>query len=153
MTKRIPAILLALLFVMSTALAETAFLEKVLSILEDGKDLIQMNGDDLLDLIGIEPEEYTDFVYLTGNNELIETDDSAREVFVIRAADEDAAGRIADLLENYRQERMRLLRNYPDRADAYRQLNQAEVLREGLMVVLSVAAPDPAEPELLLQEE
>ena len=151
MTKKILIILTALLFAVTAALAEETLPEKAKRILQDWETLIPLNEDDLLDYINIDREEYTDFACLTVDKDLIETEDTAREVFVLRAADEDAAQSIAKKQEEYRQWRLHANRNY--NPESYRQLEQAEVLREGLMVVLSVAAPDPDEAELLLQEE
>ena len=148
MTKKILTILMALLFVMTAALAEETLLAKVIRVAEDEKDLIRMSEDDLFDLIGIEPDEYTDFAYLAGRDSL-----SGREVIVLRATDETAARDMAEKLEEYRQYRLHMTRNYPDQADAYRLLSKAEVLQEDLLVVLSVGAPDPQEASLLLQEE
>ena len=148
MMKKILTILTALLFVMTAALAEETLLDKVIRVAEDEKDLIRMGEDDLFDLIGIEPDEYTDFAYLASRDSL-----SGREVIVLRATDETAARDMAEKLEEYRQYRMHMTRNYPDQADAYRLLSKAEVLQEDLLVVLSVGAPDPQEASLLLQEE
>ena len=146
MTKKILTILTALLFVMASAFAEEALLEKALRVAEDGKDLIRMNEDDLFDLIGIEPEEYTDYAYLADNNAL-----SGREIIVLRAIDRNTAHNLAIKLENYREQRMRATRNYLP--EAYRLLSEAEVLEGDLLVVLSIAAPNPQEAGLLLQEE
>ena len=146
MTKKILTILTALLFVMASSFAEEALLEKALRVAEDGKDLIRMNEDDLFDLIGIEPEEYTDYAYLADNNAL-----SGREIIVLRAIDRNTAHNLAVKLENYREQRMRATRNYLP--EAYRLLSEAEVLQGDLLVVLSIAAPNPQEAGLLLQEE
>ena len=146
MKKKILTILMALLFVMASAFAEEALLEKALRVAEDGKDLIRMNEDDLFDLIGIEPEEYTDYAYLADNNAL-----SGREIIVLRAIDRNTAHNLAIKLENYREQRMRATRNYLP--EAYRLLSEAEVLEGDLLVVLSIAAPNPQEAGLLLQEE
>ena len=147
MMKKILAVLTALLFVAAAASAEEeTLLEKTVRIAEDGENLGPINEDDMLDMIGIGPDEYTDYAYLADYNAL-----SAREVIVVRAKDEDAAKTIAEKLENYREQRMRETRNY--QPEAYRVLNEAEVLQKDLLVVLSIAAPDPAEAELLLQEE
>ena len=151
MTKKLLIILTALCFVLTAACAERAseaLVDKAIRIAEDGENLIQMNEDDLYDIVGIEPEEYTDFAYLTDHDSL-----SGREIILLRATDETAAEAVAEKLEEYRQYRLHMTRNYPDQAEAYRTLNLAEVLREDLLVVLSVAAPDPQEADLLLQEE
>lgn len=151
MMKKMMTVLMALCFVLTAACAETApdtLMEKAIRIAEDGEDLIRQSEDDVYDGLGIEPEDYTDWAYLSGRESLL-----GRELLVFRAVDEEAAERIAELLEGYRQYHMEMTRNYPDQAEKYRALSEAEVKREGLMVVLSVSAPNPAEAELLLQEE
>ena len=151
MARKILIIILALCFVLPAACAEKTsgdLMSKAIRIAEDGEDLIQMTEEDLYDMIGIEPDEYTDFDYLTDHDSL-----SGREIILLRATDEKAAEDVAEKLEEYRQYRLHMTRNYPDQAEAYRTLNQAEVLREDLLVVQSVAAPDPQEADLLLQEE
>ena len=151
MTRKILTILMALCFMLTAACAEKtsgALIDKAIRIAEDGDNLIQMTEDDLYDIIGIEPEEYTDFAYLTDHDSL-----SGREIILLRATDETAAESVAEKLEEYRQYRLHMTRNYPDQAEVYRTLNQAEVQREDLLVVLSIAAPDPQEASLLLQEE
>ena len=144
-------ILLTVLCLAAAACAEEApetLMEKAVRLAEDGEDLIRQSEDDVYDGLGIEPEDYTDWAYLSGRESLL-----GRELLVFRAVDEEAAERIAELLEGYRQYHMEMTRNYPDQAEKYRALSEAEVKREGLMVVLSVSAPNPAEAELLLQEE
>ncbi len=151
MTKKFLTILMVLCFALTAACAERTpgvLMDKAIRIAEDGESLIQMSEDDLYDIIGIEPEEYTDYAYLTDHDSL-----SGREIILLRATDEDAAEAVAEKLEEYRQYRLHMTRNYPDQAEAYRTLNLAEVQREDLLVVLSVAAPDPQEAGLLLQEE
>ncbi len=148
MMKKILTVLLALCFIISAALAEEPLLDKAIRVAEDGAELIRMSEDDLYDIIGIEPDEYTDFAYLADQDSL-----TGREVIVLRATDETAAQSMAEKLEEYRQYRLHITQNYPDQADAYRLLSKAEVLQEDLMVVLSIAAPNPQEAGLLLQED
>ena len=62
-----------------------------------------------------------------------------------------AAKLVVELLEDYRENRIRSTRNYY--AEAYRALSESEVMQEDLLIVLSIGAPDPREPDLLLQEE
>lgn len=121
-------------------------LDRVLLIAEDGAELIQMTEDDLLDLIGIDYEEYTDFAYLAAADAL-----AGRELIVLCAADEEAAERIVELLQSYLEQRMRETRNYLP--ETYQLLSEAEVIREELMVVLSIAAPNANEVELLLMDD
>ena len=151
MAKKMLLLILALFLAVSAACAEESpetLMEKAVRIAEDGDDLIRQSEDDVYDGLGIEPEDYTDWAYLSGRESLL-----GRELLAFRAADDEAAERIVELLEGYRQYHMEMTRNYPDQAEKYRALSEAEVKQEGLMIVLSVDAPDPAEAELLLQEE
>ena len=152
MMKKILTLVLLFCFVTSAALCACAaensepLLDKALRVSEDGGDLIAMPEDDLIDIIGIEPEYYTDFAYLASKDT-----SNGREIIVVRAADEKAAKLVVELLEDYRENRIRCTRNYY--AEAYRALSESEVLQEDLLIVLSIGAPDPREPDLLLQEE
>lgn len=118
-------------------------LDRALLIAEDGADLIQLTEDDLLDLIGIDYAEYTDFAYLAAADAL-----SGRELIVLYAVDEEAAARIAELLQSYLELRLRETRNYLP--EAYQVLSEAEVVQDGLTVILSIAAPNANEVDLLL---
>ncbi len=151
MMKKILSMMTAICLVLSFACAEetpSKLMSKAIRIAEDGEELIQMTEEDLYDVIGIEPDEYTDFAYLTDHDSL-----SGREIILLCATDEEAAETLEEKLEEYRQYRLHMTQNYPDQAEAYRDLKQAEVQREDLLVVLSVAAPDPQEADLLLQED
>lgn len=123
-----------------------SLLDRVFRLIEDAGDLVQMDGDDLYDLIGIDPEECESFVWLADNNAL-----SGRELIVIIALDEDGADSAADMLQRYLDARLRETRNYLP--DAYEALSQAQVIRLDLTLVLSVAAPAGDEAALLLSEE
>ena len=147
----LPLLALLLACLALTAAAESAeapetLLERACRIAEDSDSLIVMTEDDLYDLIGIPPEDWADFAYLADYDAL-----SGRELIVVRAVDEEAADRVAALLTAYLEGRMRVTRNYLP--EAYKSLSEAQVLREGLLTVLSIAAPNPEEAGLLLQEE
>lgn len=157
MMKKLSLIALLCCFLLAFAAAEpvpapaeealpVTLLDRVLLIAEDGADLIRMTQDDLLDLIGIEYEDYTDYAYLAAADAL-----SGRELIVLYAVDEEAALRITGLLQSYLEQRMRETRNYLP--ETYQLLSEAEVICEELTVVLSIAAPNANEVELLLTEE
>lgn len=146
-------VLLALLLacLVAAACAEGAetpetLLDRVSRVAEDNLDLAVMSADDLYDLVGVAPEDCDDFAYLADYNAL-----SGRELIVVRAVDEEAADRVEEMLSNYLEQRMRETRNYLPAA--YKVLSVAEVRREELLTVLSIAAPNPEEASLLLQEE
>ena len=100
MPKLLAAILVASVLFASAAFAETEeaadLLTRVLSVVSDADDLIELYEEDLEELMGIEPDDCADFAYLAPRDAL-----SGREVIVILAVDEEAAERVAALLQNY----------------------------------------------------
>ena len=126
--------------------ASETLMDRVLRVAEDSSDLIRMDEDELYDVIGIAPEDYSDYAYLADYDAL-----SGRELVLVRAVDEEAAERISTLLSLYLEHRLKATRNYLP--DVYRALSEAAVRQENLLLVLSVAPPDPEEASLLLQEE
>ena len=121
-------------------------LERVSRVAEDNEHLAVLTAEDLYDLVGVPPVDYEDFAYLADYDAL-----SGRELIIVRAVDEEAALRVEEMLSQYLELRMRETRNYLP--EAYKALSEAEVIREELLTVLSIAAPDPEEASLLLQEE
>lgn len=121
-------------------------LERVSRVAEDNEHLAVLTAEDLYDLVGVPPVDYEDFAYLADYDAL-----SGRELIIVRAVDEEAAQRVEEMLSQYLELRMRETRNYLP--EAYKALSEAEVIREELLTVLSIAAPDPGEASLLLQEE
>ena len=131
----------------STAEAAPAtLLDRALLVAEDRDQLIILTEDDLLDLIGIEYEDYTDFAYLVALDAL-----TGRELIALQAADEEAAARIVELLQGYLAQRLHETQNYLP--DVYRLLSKAEVKQNDLLIVLSLAAPVEGEDDLLLSGE
>ena len=146
-------LLIACLALCGAAPAETAeapadadLMTRVCAAIEDEDELIVMIEDDLSDLMGIEPEDWTDFAYLASSNALL-----GREVIAVLAADEEAADRVEGLLQHYLESRMRETRNYLP--DTYRLLSEAQVQRSGCLVVLVVGENAEAETRLLLTGE
>ena len=145
------AFLLALSFclVLLPSYAEKAaetLLDRALRVAEDSDNLVRLDEDELYDVIGIAPEDYSDYAYLADYDAL-----SGRELVIVRAVDEEAAERISRLLTQYLDHRLKATRNYLP--DVFRSLSEASVLKEDLLLVLSVAPPDPEEASKLLQEE
>lgn len=145
------AFLLALSFclVLLPSYAEKAaetLLDRALRVAEDSDNLVRLDEDELYDVIGIAPEDYSDYAYLADYDAL-----SGRELVIVRAVDEEAAERISGLLTQYLDHRLKATRNYLP--DVFRSLSEASVLKEDLLLVLSVAPPDPEEASKLLQEE
>ena len=94
-------------------------------------DYIPYPAEDLEDLIGISPEDYTEAVYLRGRDTL-----SGREAIMIRAKDSQAFSGIKEALERYLSQRKEETRNYLP--EAYRLLCDARVEGSCLTVSLIV---------------
>ncbi len=82
---------------------------------------------DLEDIIGIDPADHTDAVYL-------QDEMAGRELLMLRAKDAEAAGRIQELLTGYLEQRRKETRNYLP--EAYRLLENAVVTMKGNTVLL-----------------
>jgi len=90
--------------------------------------LVSMPKADLEDVIGIDPADFKEAVYLQDDGM------GGREVIVLRAKDKDAAARIAQMLEGYLEQRRKETRNYLP--EAYKLLEAAKVETKNLTVVL-----------------
>ncbi len=130
----------------SEAPEEGSLTARVLPLLSDAEELITMTGDDLSDLMGIEPEEYVDFAFFSARNAL-----AGREVILLLAADEEAAEQIGIKLGTYLEDRRIETRNYLP--EAYKLLSEAEVVREGCLVLLVTGENAAEEVRLLLAGE
>ncbi len=69
--------------------------------LADKADLVAYTADDLTDLMGIMPEDYTEALFLVGSDSL-----SGREIIAVRARDAATLKKITDALNNYLSQRM-----------------------------------------------
>jgi len=116
------------------------------AVLKDRDSLVNIPEEDLYDLIGIEPEDYTEVLYLASENGL-----SAREAIVLRARDADAAKRIADALNAYLGHRMDETRNYLP--EEYKILSQAKVEEKNNTVALITGENAAEEARALLAGE
>ncbi len=121
-------------------------LDRVLRLVPDAAGLVRMSGDDLYDLIGIDPESCVDWVYLAAADAL-----EGRELIVVLMPDAESADEAETMLNHYLEARMRETRNYLP--DAYQALSEASVVRQDCLLILSVAAPEADEAALLLAEE
>ncbi len=117
----------------ATAREETEKKEKTLRSLaeaaaKDTAELASFSADELLDMTGIKPEDYTDYIFLQGDVL------TGREILAVRAKDETAAVRIAEQMERYLLRRREENRNYAPKA--YQTLCEALVEQKGLVLVL-----------------
>lgn len=92
---------------------------------------VSYTTEDLYDLTGISPDDYTEAVFLKDSDTL-----SGRELIMVRAKDEKTFGMIKEVLEQYLSQRKEETRNYLPHA--YRLLNDARVEGTGLTVSLIV---------------
>lgn len=144
------ALLILCILIPAAALAEAeepaGLPGRVLAAVQDADDLIELYEEDLSELIGIEPEDYEDFAYLAARDAL-----SGREIVAVLAVDEEAAGRVEELLQFYLEGRRTETRNYLP--DAYALLSAAEVVRADRLVLLVVGEHAAEEIALLTAEE
>ena len=79
-------LILSFCFVLIPSCAEKAsetLMDRVLRVAEDSSDLIRMDEDELYYVIGIAPEDYSDYAYLADYDAL-----SGLELVLVRAVDE-----------------------------------------------------------------
>jgi len=124
---------------------EDPFRKMIMEALTDGESLQEMFPEDLTDLLGIEPEEYTEALWLMGNGL------DGREVLVIRAADEEAAEGIMERMVTYLEQRRKETRNYFP--EAYQLLTATEVVQKNELLILIVGENAQAEIDALVAEE
>ena len=127
------------------AAAGQTLADRVSAAAKDAGDLVPFNADELADMTGIVPGDYTDFVFLQGNGM------DGREILILTAAGEAAADRIAGLLDSYLERRLDENRNYAP--DAFKLFSEARVVRKGLTFALISGADAEAETEQLLAGE
>jgi len=92
---------------------------------------IPYTADDLYDMIGISPDDYTEAVFFKDRDTL-----SGREIIMVRAKDAAASRSINEALERYLSQRKEETRNYLP--NAYRLLCDAAVQASGLTVSLII---------------
>ncbi len=119
--------------------------ERVEAIANDAEELAPFDGDDLADMAGILPDDYTDFVFLQGD--VME----GREILALKAADETAAEKLAGQMEKYLERRREENRNYAPKA--FQELSNAKVERKGLLLVMISGGDAEAETAALLSGE
>ena len=107
--------------------------------------MINLPRTDLEVVIGIDPADFTDAVYMQDEGM------GGNEALVVRAADEKAAQRIAALLEGYLEQRRKETRNYVP--EAYQLLEKAKVERKNLTIVLLSGEKAAEETKALLAGE
>ena len=129
----------------ATAQKAVPLTDAVRAAAADADALVPLNGDDLSADLGIEADEYSEFVFLQS------TGMDGREILVIRAKDEASAGKAAKAAEEYLQRRRNEARNYAPAA--YELLTAAEVKTRNKTVALIVGPNAAQETEAVLAGE
>ena len=125
--------------------APASLAEKVNMIAEDAGNLAALTAEDLEDVLGAVPADYTEFVFLQSEGM------DGRELLAVRAADRDAAGRVAGMAEAYLERRLKETRNYAP--EAYKLLSEAKVRTKNLTVVLAIGPNGTQEADFILAGE
>ena len=125
--------------------APASLAEKVNMIAEDAGNLAALTAEDLEDVLGAVPADYPEFVFLQSEGM------DGRELLAVRAADRDAAGRVAGMAEAYLERRLKETRNYAP--EAYKLLSEAKVRTKNLTVVLAVGPNGTQEADFILAGE
>ena len=112
---------------------------------EDAGNLAALTAEDLEDVLGAVPADYTEFVFLQSEGM------DGRELLAVRAADRDAAGRVAGMAEAYLERRLKETRNYAP--EASKLLSEAKVRTKNLTVVLAVGPNGTQEADFILAGE
>ncbi len=120
--------------------------EAIEAALIDKNDLVAYTADDLTDIMGILPEDYTEALFLMGSDSL-----SGREIIAARAKDSASLKKITEALNNYLTQRQQETRNYLP--DAYKLQTQARVETKNLTAVLIVGAHSAEETKAFLAGE
>ena len=126
--------------------AEAATLaERVKAAAEVAEALAPFSAEELTDMSGIDPADYTDFVFLQGNGM------DGREILALRAKDGEAAERLAGQMQAYLERRREEMESYAP--EAYKLYSAAKVERKGLLLVMISGGNAGAETEALLAGE
>ena len=106
------------------------------------------DGDEFFDIVGVSPDEYTEFLYRTGENEkgLV-----AREALIVRARDAEAAKRVLEVFNHYHAQRETETRSYAP--DIYQMLEKSSVSLKNNTVALLISENSAAETAAFLAGE
>ncbi len=130
--KKLIAVLMALALCLVSALAEEeapTLLERVCDALPAAAEMEELFvEEELSDVLGIEPEEYVEAIYLADSDAM-----SGRELLLIVCL-EDNAESIAERVEAYRLRREKETVSY--NPAAYKLIHEAETVVEGNVVLL-----------------
>ena len=114
----------------------------------DFDQLTEYDGEELYDIVGVAPDDYTEFVYRTGENGIGLV---AREIIIVRAKDSDALKRITGVLAHYRERRQTETRTYAP--DIFTMIEKSAVSVKDLTAALIISGDSPAETKKFLSGE
>ena len=114
----------------------------------DFDQLTEYDGEEFYDIVGVAPDDYTEFVYRTGENGIGLV---AREIILVRAKDSDAVKRIAGALAHYRERRQTETRTYAP--DIFTMIEKSAVSVKNLTAALIISGDSPAETKKFLSGE
>ena len=106
-------------------------LQEIRRSLKDKESLVAYTAEDLSDILGIMPEDYTEALFLMGSDSL-----SGREVIAVRAKDSAGLQKAKKAMENYLAQRKEETRNYLP--DAFKLQSDARVETKNLTAVLFI---------------
>ena len=117
-------------------------------VFSDLDSLTAYDGEELYDIVGVAPEDYTEFVYRTGENDIGLI---AREIILVRAKDGEAVNRVLEALGHYRERRQTETRTYAP--DIYAMLEKSAVSRKDLTAALIISEDSAKETQSFLSGE
>lgn len=117
-------------------------------VFSDLDSLTAYDGEELYDIVGVAPEDYTEFIYRTGENDIGLI---AREIILVRAKDGEAVNRVLEALSRYRERRQTETRTYAP--DIYAMLEKSAVSRKDLTAALIISEDSAKETQSFLAGE
>ena len=110
--------------------------------------LTEYDGEEFYDIVGVAPDDYTEFVYRTGENDIGLV---AREIILVRAKDGDALKRITGALAHYRERRQTETRTYAP--DIFAMIDKSAVSVRNLTAALIISGDSAKETSAFLSGE
>ena len=112
------------------------------------EELTDYDAEEFLDIVGVSPDDYTAFVYRTGENEIGLV---AREIILVRAKDSAALARVRDALIAYRARRQKETVSYAP--DIYAMLEKSDVSVKGNTAALIISENSQSETAAFMAKE
>ena len=110
--------------------------------------LTEYDGEEFFDIVGVAQDDYTEFVYRTGENDIGLV---AREIILVRAKASAALSRVKTALEQYRGRRENETRSYAP--DIFAMLEKSAVTAKSLTAALIISEDSAKETSSFLSGE